>query len=94
MINLLDESKLDANGLRRWISNNALVPMFVFKEQGTPAGYDLAAHQIALTAETAAFIADYIAMRERDGYSAEERAEAMHELGLGAIDIVTGKRIN
>jgi len=87
-------ARYDAQGLLRWVSNDRLVPIDVFQREGTPEEYDLGAHQEAITRETAAFLGQYVAMRKRHGYSAEERAEALRHIGPDAIDVITGERLN
>lgn len=88
--NASTQTRIDAKGVLRWITNNACVPMDCL-DAYAPMGYDRAMHKAAIDADTAAFIAAYQSKpRVR---SSEELCEIRANLGGNAIDLITGKRI-
>ena len=84
------------DGVYRWDSNDR-VPFDDMLADFINAGFmDASVFQTSMAAkkvEDQAAIMEYISFRKTNGYSAEEKAEALAAGATGAVDIFTGKSI-
>lgn len=86
------EAYTDDGKVWRWTSNDHVVPPDAAVAYGIPI--DPEVHNAARDAETAEFAAQYRAMRNKHGFSDEERAEARaaHGAGVELVDVISGHR--
>ena len=89
---MVDPAKayIDANGIRRWVSNDAIIPPFVYKDA---AAVMPEADQAAYKAETAAFLTEYREQQRNREPSAEELFEMRAAFGPGerVVNVITGR---
>jgi hypothetical protein len=78
------------DGVRRWRSNDAIIPPHVLRDACLVCPE---AHTAAYEAETAAFLAEYRRNRSNRRLSAEERFEMRAAFGPGVevVDVITGQ---
>ena len=88
---ILDNSYEGPDGIRRWISNNAVIPVCVLENDACLIVPD--EHRAAYDAETAAFFAEY-RLNQPAEPTDEERfeARAAHGPGVELVDVITGRR--
>jgi hypothetical protein len=90
----MSKAYIDNKGVARWESNNRVVPA----DSITPdffqmPGFDFNATFVTRQKETDEFLAEYRRNRAKNPLSFEDQAEAMNELGPGAVDVITGKSV-
>ena len=79
------------DGVRRWRSNDRVVPPSIYTEAGLECS---AAQKAAYDAETTAFLAEYRKAQKNRVLSDEERFEMRAAFGPGqeVVNVITGQR--
>lgn len=91
-----NEVTVDAAGVARWAASGNVVPEDLIEQVAAQvAAVDVEASRAARDEDTRRAVAAYREMRNRHGYSTQERAAIRAAFGPGAdvVDVLTGEKV-